>query len=206
MTTLPSNFREGFTEIYTGNPPWDIGKPQAPFIAVADQIEGPVLDAGCGTGNTSVFLASRGLAVTGIDFVEEAIRQAREKARQRGLQIGFEVKDAMTLPAWDRRFASVIDSGLYHIYEVANRRAYIRGLAHVLQSGGRLYLLSFTDDEPSAQGGVSKDDLSADFADGWKIESIEAVRGEINPAFMTEHPGAFPEGGPKMWFAIIRKL
>lgn len=101
MTTLPSNFREGFTEIYTGNPPWDIGKPQAPFIAVADQIEGPVLDAGCGTGNTSVFLASRGLAVTGIDFVEEAIRQAREKARQRGLQIGFEVKDAMTLPAWD---------------------------------------------------------------------------------------------------------
>lgn len=206
MTTLPSDFREGFTEIYAGNPPWDISKPQAPFIAVADKIKGPVLDCGCGTGNTSVFLAGRGLEVVGIDFVEEAIRQARDKAAQRGLQIEFEVKDAMTLPEWDKSFASVIDSGLYHIYEAANRQAYIRGLAHVLESGGRLFLLSFTADEPSAQGGVSKDDVYADFAKGWEIESIEAVRGEINPAFLAEHPGAFPEGGPKMWFAIIRKL
>lgn len=206
MSTLPSNFREGFTEIYTGNPPWDIGRPQAPFIAVAEQIKAPVLDAGCGTGNTSIFLAGRGLEVTGIDFVEEAIRQAREKAAQRGLQIDFEVKDAMTLLAWDKHFASVIDSGLYHIYEVGNRQAYVQGLAHVLQPGGRLFLLSFTDDEPSAQGGVSKDDLYIDFADGWQIESIEEVRGEINPAFITEHPEAFPEGGPKMWFAIVRKL
>ncbi len=53
---------------------------------------------------------------------------------------------------------------------------------------------------------MSKDDLYRDFVQGWQIESIEMVRGEINPAFIAEHPGAFPEGGPKMWFAIIRKL
>lgn len=206
MSALPSNFQRGFTEIYTGNPPWDIGRPQAPFIAVAGQIKGPILDAGCGTGNTSIFLAARGLEVTGIDFVEEAIRQAREKAAQRGLRIDFQVKDAMTLPAWDKRFSSVIDSGLYHIYETVNRQAYVRGLSHVLEPGGRLFLLSFTDDEPSAQGGVSKEDLYADFAQGWQIESLETVRGEINPAFIAEHPDAFPDDGPKMWFAIIRKL
>ena len=29
--------REGFTKIYAEtNPPWDIGRPQPPFVAVAD--------------------------------------------------------------------------------------------------------------------------------------------------------------------------
>src|SRR5580693_9486097 len=72
---------EGFTKIYAeSNPPWDIGKPQPPFIAVADQVVSPVLDSGCGTGGTSLFFASLGHTVTGIDFVEEAIERARAKA------------------------------------------------------------------------------------------------------------------------------
>src|ERR1035437_7797123 len=72
--------KAGFTKIYAeSNPPWDIGKPQPPFVAVADQIIGPVLDSGCGTGGTSLFFTARGEQVTGIDFVEEAIRQARSE-------------------------------------------------------------------------------------------------------------------------------
>jgi hypothetical protein len=47
--------------------------------------------------------------VTGIDFVDEAIRMARRKAAERGLTIEFQVKDAMTLEDWDKRFATVID-------------------------------------------------------------------------------------------------
>ena len=114
----------GFTKIYGGNPPWDIGKPQPPFVAVADRVISPVLDAGCGTGNTALFFAARGHRVTGIDFVEEAIRRARAKAAERGLPVEFLVKDAMTLGAWDERFASVIDSGLFHIYAGHERRRY----------------------------------------------------------------------------------
>lgn len=87
-----------FSKIYAeSNPPWDIGKPQPPFIAVADQIVGPILDSGCGTGGTSLYFAARGEQVTGIDFVEEAIRRARVKADERDLHVEFLVKDAMTL-------------------------------------------------------------------------------------------------------------
>lgn len=68
MTAVPD--RTTFENLYAGKAPWDIGKPQKPLIEVADQISGSVLDAGCGTGDTALFLASRGHQVTGIDFLK----------------------------------------------------------------------------------------------------------------------------------------
>lgn len=194
----------GFTKIYAEtNPPWDIGKPQPPFIAVADQITGPLLDSGCGTGGTSLFFAARGLEVTGIDFVEEAIQRATTKAWDQGLSIRFLVKDAMTLRDWDQRFASVIDSGLFHVYAGKERHRYVEGLAHVLTPGGRLFLFSFNDDPSWPGGGVSRQELHEAFANGWEIESLELTGGEVNPLFEAEFPNKF--GDQKMWFAIIRR-
>ena len=59
MSDVPDN--STFENLYAGQPPWDIGKPQKPFIDIADRITGSVLDAGCGTGDTSLFLAGRGI-------------------------------------------------------------------------------------------------------------------------------------------------
>jgi SAM-dependent methyltransferase len=195
---------DGFTKIYAEtNPPWDIGKPQPPFVAVADRVVSPVLDAGCGTGGTSLFFAARGEQVTGIDFVEEAIRRARAKADERGLAVEFLIKDAMTLGDWDKRFSSVIDSGLFHIYTGDDRQRYVQGLAHVLKAGGRLFLFSFSDDPSWPGGGVSRQELYDAFANGWDIESLELVGGEVNPAYEAEFPEKF--ANKKMWFAIIRR-
>ena len=91
--------RATFEDFYEGKAPWDIGKPQRTFAAVADRVTGPVLDAGCGTGEHALFFAARGLRVTGIDFVEEALRRARAKAAERGLAVEFLVKDATALGA-----------------------------------------------------------------------------------------------------------
>lgn len=44
MTTVPD--RTTFESAYAGQAPWDIGKPQKPFLDVADRISGSVLDAG----------------------------------------------------------------------------------------------------------------------------------------------------------------
>ena len=197
----------GFAKFYTdGIAPWEIGRPQPPFMAVADQVRGPVLDAGCGTGNTALFFAARGLQVTGIDFVDYAICQARDKAAGRSLPAEFMVKDAMTLIDWDRRFASVIDSGLFHVFHGDDRRLYVQGLAHVLKPGGRLFLFCFSDEVPSDDGGTSKDELYETFSNGWEVESIELMRdGELNPAFREKFPDWYPNGGPAMWFAVIRR-
>src|SRR5262249_43506843 len=50
--------RATFEDFYAGPAPWDIGKPQGTFVAIADRVTGPVLDAGCGTGEHALFFAA----------------------------------------------------------------------------------------------------------------------------------------------------
>jgi SAM-dependent methyltransferase len=203
MRTVPD--RGTFENAYAGKAPWDTGQPAGPLVAVADRVTGPVLDAGCGTGDTVLFLAARGHRVTGIDFVEEAIRRARAKAAERGLAADFLVKDALTLEGWGERFASVIDSGLFHVYSDADRQRYVRGLARVLESGGRLFLMCGSDEEArDIIPRVSRQELYDAFADGWEVEFVEPVRYELNPEY--QFPGGTSaEGGAKGWFAVIRR-
>jgi cyclopropane fatty-acyl-phospholipid synthase-like methyltransferase len=196
--------RTRFEGFYAGKPPWDIGKPQPAFVAVADRVTGPVLDAGCGTGENALYFAARGHRVVGIDFVEEAIQRARARAEERGLKVDLLVKDATKLGGWGERFASVIDCGLFHVFSDDDRRHYVSGLAQVVEPGGRVYLMCFSDQEPGAEGPrrVSRQELYDGFADGWEVESIEPVQIEVRPDF-TEM--TFSEGGPKAWFAVVRR-
>src|SRR5262249_47463762 len=136
--------RATFENLYAGKAPWDIGRPQGPFVAVADQVTGRVLDAGCGTGEHALFFAAWGCRVTGIDFLEEVIRRAQAKAAERGLAVDFLVKDALTLGDWGQRFATVIDSGLFHVFSDDDPRRYVGGLAHAVEPGGLLFLMCFS--------------------------------------------------------------
>ncbi len=193
-----------FASMYSGQPPWDIGKPQPAFTEVADQITGTVLDAGCGTGDNALHFASRGQKVTGVDFLEEPVQRAKRKAAERGLIVTFLVKDALTLADLSERFDSVIDCGLFHVFSDADRKKYVAGLATVLKPGGRLFLLCFSDDESGTQGPrrVSKKELHDAFAKGWAIESVQPSRFEVNPN-VTDF--VFSEGGPIAWFVVARR-
>jgi len=201
---MPVPDRSTFETAYTGQAPWDIGRPQQAFLDVADRITGSVLDAGCGTGENALFFAGRGHKVTGIDFLEEPIRRARRKATERGLTATFLVMDALALKDLPEVFDSVIDSGLFHVFSDEDRRRYAGGLASVLKPGGRLFLLCFSDEEPGAQGPrrVSKTELDGAFAQGWVIESIEPARYEVRPDLKDL---TFSEGGPRAWLAVIRR-
>jgi cyclopropane fatty-acyl-phospholipid synthase-like methyltransferase len=202
MTSLPD--RNTFESAYTGQAPWDIGRPQQAFLDVADRITGSVLDAGCGTGDNALYFASRGHKVTGIDFLEEPIQRAKRKAAERGLTATFLVMDALALKDLPEVFDSVIDSGLFHVFSDEDRRRYVEGLASVLRPGGRMFLLCFSDEEPGTQGPrrVSKTELHDAFAQGWAIESIEPSRYEVRPDLKDL---TFSEGGPKAWFAVVRR-
>jgi cyclopropane fatty-acyl-phospholipid synthase-like methyltransferase len=98
----------------------------------------------------------------------------------------------------------VIDSGLFHVFGDQDRGHYVEGLATVLEPGGRLFLLCFSDEEPGTQGPrrVSKKELHDAFAEGWVIESIQPSRVEVRPDFKDL---TFSAGGPKAWLAVIRR-
>ena len=203
MSGIPS--REAFESIYARKPPWDIGRPQRSFIEVADRVTGAILDSGCGTGENALFFAEKGHPVLGIDFLEGPIREARRKARERGLNAEFLSTDALTLTGFDRRFDAVIDCGLFHVFSDEDRARYVAGLAHVTRPGGRLFLLCFSDEEPGTQGPrrVSQREIRESFADGWEVEEIRPSRYEVRPDL---EDISFSEGDPKAWFSVIRRV
>jgi len=190
----PSSWDQSYLD---GSPPWDIGRPQPAFVRVADrgQVRSPVLDSGCGTGEHALLFAERGFEVTGVDIAAPAIEAARAKAAQRGLSVTFEVADVLAL---DRHgFATVLDNGVFHVFDDADRARYVASLAAATRPGGMLYLQCFSDQEPGDDGPrrITQAELRAAFANGWRVLDIEATRIDVRPEFRLEPARA--------WFATI---
>jgi SAM-dependent methyltransferase len=103
----------GPDDLYTSPPPWDIGRPQPAFLALADAgaLWGRVLDAGCGTGEHVLMSAGLGLDATGVDLSSAALHAAEAKARDRGLTARFLRWDARKLADLGDSFDKVLDCG-----------------------------------------------------------------------------------------------
>jgi SAM-dependent methyltransferase len=174
---------EDFNFLYTGTPPWDIGRPQPAFVALAQTgaIRGRVLDAGCGTGEHALMAAELGLEVTGIDMATAAIEAARRKARDRCLRARFLIWDAFELAALDEQFDTVLDSGLFHVFHDDDRPRFVDNLRTVISAGGRYFMLCFSDLQPGGWGPrrVTQSEIRTSFSDGWRVDSIEPATFDI---------------------------
>ena len=173
-----------FNAMYADRPPWDIGRPQPAFVKVADAggLRGRVLDVGCGTGEHALLAAERGFEATGIDFAPAAITIAEQKAAERRLEVRFIVFDALELAALDEHFDTVLDSGVFHVFDDADRVRYVASLAAATLPGARYNLLCFSDRQPGDWGPrrVTRGEIEASFADGWEVDSIEPVVFQTN--------------------------
>ena len=130
--SAPESDRERFKSYYaTPKPPWDIGRPQRPFMEAGDTIHGRVLDSGCGTGELALWLAERGCRVTGVDFLDGPLVVARSKAAERGLEATFLEMDALAIGEIPERFDAVTDCGLFHVFDDAARAAICPVKLHV---------------------------------------------------------------------------
>lgn len=192
---------ETFAAAYQESPPWVIGKPQPVVtdLLAEGAFAGRMLDLGCGTGENAVLLAKAGLEVVGVDIVAAPLEIARQKAADAGLEnnVTFMNASALDLPEELGTFDTVLDSATFHVFSDADRARYVASVARRLRSGGRLYLICFSEAE-TRDGGprrLSKADIYASFAGEWKIEAIDAVRYEVT---------MYPDGA-RGWLATIRK-
>ncbi len=182
--------------------PWDIGRPQPAFVRLADRglLRGQVLDSGCGTGEHTLLAAARGADAVGVDISPRAIEQARGKAADRGLAARFEVGDVLSLGRLGLTFDTVIDSGVFHVFDDADRARYVASLASALRSGGTCYLMCFSDRQPGTFGPrrVREDELRGAFRDGWSVTDVTADTFDLNPGF--------DAAAAQAWLATIRRL
>ena len=183
--------------MYAETPPWDIGRPQPAFARLADagDLHGRVLDVGCGTGEHALMAAGRGLTATGVDAAPTAIGIARHKAEERGLEARFIVANALDLAALGEDFDTVLDCGLFHVFDDHDRARYVASLHDVVVLGGTYYMLCFSDRQPGDWGPrrVSQDEIRSAFADGWHVASIDAATIDIT----------ISAEGAKAWLSTI---
>jgi SAM-dependent methyltransferase len=195
----PRRRPEDYDALYSGAPPWDIGRPQPAFVALAEAgaIQGRVLDVGCGTGEHALMAAGLGLDASGVDLAAAAIDKARAKAQERGLTARFLVWNALELAALGERFDTVLDCGLFHIFEDADRPAFVDSLRAVMAPGGRYFMLCFSEHQPGDWGPrrVTQDEIRTSFAHGWQVDSIQPARIDI-----TVDPG-----GVHAWLAALTR-
>jgi SAM-dependent methyltransferase len=171
---------------YSGpSPPWDIGRPQPAFVRLADTgaLAGALLDAGCGTGEHTILAARHGADALGIDVSPRAIEIARRKAAMRGVGTIFQVLDALRLDTLGESFDTIVDSGLFHVFDDAARTRYVTAVRAVLRPGGHLHLMCFSERQPGDWGPrrVTEGDLRAAFDSSWRIASLTPAHFDVNP-------------------------
>ena len=207
---MSDRFQAAYLE---GSPPWDIGAPQSVFVRLfqAGDITGPMVDAGCGTGENALYLASQGLDVTGLDLAPLAIERACSKAAERGVNARFEVADVLDLSAFAGAFDSGIDSGCFHTFDDESRARYVLSLHATLRPGARMFIMTFSDRQPGTWGPrrVTQAELRDAFSDGWRVDGIEPAHFDVNPTAAGRADLAANAGGlapVEAWLTRLTRL
>lgn len=108
------------------------------------------LDASCGAGELTLWMARRGMRVSGVDLSQAEIELARARAAEQGLDIEFRVGDlSARTPFPGGRFDQIIS--LDTVTHIPDDTAVFREFYRLLVSGGRL-VVSLAAFAPSGSG------------------------------------------------------
>ncbi|GAB4665571.1 class I SAM-dependent methyltransferase [Mycobacterium avium] len=185
---------------FDGPPPWNIGEPQPELAALIEQgkFRSDVLDAGCGFAELSLALAARGYTVVGIDLTPTAVAAATRAAAERGLPTAsFVQADVTSFTGYDGRFATVVDSTLFHSLPVEGRDGYLRSIHRAAAPGASLFILVFAKGAFPAEmqpkpNEVDEDELRAAVGKYWAIDEIRPSFIVSNVPQIADAPFEFP--------------
>jgi len=189
-----------------GYTPWEamatspliVGQIDALFAreeAGRERPRGPALDLGCGSGIWAVRLAERGWRVTGVDMVPKALRRARGRAREAGVDVTLVEGDVTRLgrSGVGSGFSLLLDFGLFHD-ELTDeqRRAMGREVTASAAADATLLMTAFA---PGRRGplprGASRGEIEAAYP-GWSVTDEEYMD-------MTGAPGWARKATPRFY-------
>ena len=142
----------------SGAPVWCIERAQPAVIDILERgwlLRGPILDAGCGTGENLRVIADQrpGVDLVGADLVSKATTRASEHLRDAGVEDRVRIVTCdLRVEVPDGPFESILDAGVLHVFSDDDRAAYLQGLHGVLVTGGELVVIVFSDAESSPGG------------------------------------------------------
>ncbi|MBI2623786.1 MAG: class I SAM-dependent methyltransferase [Candidatus Liptonbacteria bacterium] len=132
-----------------GTLPWEIVAPPQELAAALQRgniPKGEALDVGCGTGNYSIYLTTRGFEVTGIDFSENALAVAKNRAHQKGINIKFVLADANNLAGTlNEKYDFIFDYSLLHHIADDDVQKYAAQFPSLLKPNGVLLLICYSE-------------------------------------------------------------
>lgn len=143
-------------------------KPRAPWTRyeppqeLVELIEGreispcKTIDIGCGEGFYSIYLASKGFDVLGIDLSENAIQYAKENAASRRVNVRFVAMDIANLEQLNEKFDFVLEWALMHQIMPSQRQKYVEDVAELLNKGGKYLSVCFNEQSPEFGGSGKK--------------------------------------------------
>ena len=136
--------------------PWNIETPPdvlAGLVETRKVKPCKTIDLGCGTGNYSIYLASVGFDVTGIDNSPTAIKIAQENAKKKGIKCNFLVANALgNLDEVKVKFDFAYDwELLQHIFP-EQRKIYVENVFELLNPGAKYLSVCFSEKDPGFGG------------------------------------------------------
>ena len=149
QTIQKLNWEQFYQETPADLVPWETGEPDEQLVELvkSDILKkgARVLDAGCGLGTQTIYLAKQGFDTTGIDIAQTAIKKAQAHAKFHQAKANFIVTDVIKMPFEDAEFDLVYDRGCLHHLDPEKRNLYADEVKRVLVPRGLLALTAFAD-------------------------------------------------------------
>lgn len=117
-------------------------------------IPGKTLEIGCGPGRNAIYLAKNNFVVDAIDYSDNSIEWAKERAEKAFVSVNFQCISIFDYCVPEETYDFIYDSGVLHHIKPHRRYEYLEKIWKLLKSEGYFSLVCF-----NLKGGANLSDF-----------------------------------------------